>query len=172
MEHTTDQEFNCHALLYCIITSKHLSILRGHHYPPSNAASNFSTSHIMGSAFHHEQSDCKGRERLLVAATPQSNNRTRKRVHVPMRLILAWSFVALVTPAAALDEPHPLSTATAGHNHASRLPIGFFITLLLFIGQAVAAFSSTLVGPAMGITSVFWLMMRNDSAISPKASWM
>lgn len=126
----------------------------------------------MISKIHHEQSDCKERLRVLVAVKPESNNHPRKWAQVPMWLILALYFVVFITPAAALDEPHALSTATAGHHHASRLPIGFFITLLLLIGQAVAAFSSTLVEPAMGITSVLWLMMRNDNAVSPKASWM
>jgi len=126
----------------------------------------------MRSGIHHEQADCKRRVRLAVAVTPQSNNHARRRVHVPMWLVLVCAFVALITPAAALDEPYALATATAGHRHDYRLPIGFFITLLLLIGQAVAAFSTTLVGPAMGITSVLWLMMRNDNAISPKASWM
>ena len=126
----------------------------------------------MRMGIYHEQADCKRRVRLPAAVTPKSNHFARRRVHVPTWLILVCAFVALTTPAAALDEPHALTTATAGHRHDSRLPIGFFITLLLFIGQAVAAFSTTLVGPAMGITSVLWLMMRNDNAISPKASWV
>jgi len=127
---------------------------------------------MMRRGIHLEQADCKRRVRLPVAVAPQSNNHARRRVHVPMWLILVCAFVVLITPAAALDEPHAMITATAGHRHDSRLPIGSFINLFLFIGQAVAAFSTTLVGPAMGITSVLWLMMRNDNAISPKASWM
>jgi hypothetical protein len=125
----------------------------------------------MASESRHEQSDCGGRVRLFVAVTPQSWDYSHKRVHVPMWLILALSLVVLITPAAAFDEPHGLSTATAGQHHSPRLPIGYFIALLLMIGQTVAAFSSTLVGPAMGVTSVLWLMMRNDDAISPRASW-
>jgi len=86
--------------------------------------------------------------------------------------MLALYFVVFITPAAALDEPHALSTATAGHRQGPRLLIGSIIAFFLLVVQQLAAFSSTLVGPAMGFTSVLWLMMRNDSAISPKASWM
>jgi hypothetical protein len=91
------------------------------------------------------------------------------RGRIPMRLTLALVFMALIMPADALDESHTLSPAVAGEQY---FPIGLFVTLLLLIGQSVAAFSRTLTGPMMGITSVLWLMMRNDSAISPKASWM
>ncbi|RII24639.1 hypothetical protein CUC08_Gglean011649 [Alternaria sp. MG1] len=96
------------------------------------------------------------------------------RAGYPNVVSFAVLFLMLVTPAAAFDEPHALSpaTAAAGYHHGSRLPIGLFFTLLVLIGQTVASFSSTLVGPMMGITSVLWLMMRNDSAISPKVSWM
>ena len=92
------------------------------------------------------------------------------------RLLFAVLFSMLVMPVNALDEPQALSptaaAAAAGYYYHPRYPIGFFISLLLLIGQSFASFSSTLVGPAMGITSVLWLMLRNDSAISPRASWM
>jgi hypothetical protein len=98
---------------------------------------------------------------------------TRKaRACVSVQLALAFIMLALVTPAAALDEPFALSSATASQHHNHRLPIGLFLTLLILIGQHAVTFSGTLVGPLMGIASVLWLMMRNDAAISPKASWM
>ena len=172
--HTIIQALHHHALPNCI-TPKHPSnqtSLAEYIISPSPPVLDLNPPYIMRRGIHHEQADCQGRVRLPVAVTPQSNNYARRRVHVPMWLILVWSLVALITPAAALDEPHALSAATAGRHYEYHLPIGFFITFLLFIGRAVAAFSKTLVGPAMGITSVLWLMMRNDSAISPKASWM
>ncbi|KAH6868048.1 hypothetical protein BKA58DRAFT_440510 [Alternaria rosae] len=101
-----------------------------------------------------------------------------RRIHAGRlnRLLFAVMFLMLVMPASALDEPQALSpsaaAAAAGYYYHPRYPIGFFISLLFFIGQSFASFSSTLVGPAMGITSVLWLMLRNDSAISPRASWM
>ena len=111
----------------------------------------------------------------------EHTNDTSNNITMPVRkhrarnlsvLVMVVLLSVLVMPANALDEPYALSTATASHHYGSRLPIGYFITVFLLIGQAVAAFSTTLVGPAMGITSVLWLIMRNDNAISPKASWM
>jgi hypothetical protein len=120
----------------------------------------------MGKHVNCQQSDNKWRVWLF------GNNHTHKRARVPIRLILALVFVAIIVPAAALDEPHTLAPTAAGQHYRYYVPIGFFVTLFLLIGQSVTVFSSTLVGPMMGITSVLWLMMRNDSAISPKVSWM
>jgi len=92
------------------------------------------------------------------------------------RLLFAVLFLMLAMPVSALDEPQALSptaaAAAAGYYYHPRYPVGFIVSLVLVIGQSFASFSSTLVGPAMGITSVLWLMLRNDSAISPRASWM
>jgi len=115
----------------------------------------------------------------MVHLTDTSNHITTSvgRIHAGHldRLLFAVLFMMLVKPATALDEPQALSptaaAAAAGYYYHPRYPIGFFISLLLLIGQSFASFSSTLVGPAMGITSVLWLMLRNDSAISPRASW-
>jgi hypothetical protein len=96
----------------------------------------------------------------------------RTRARVPKWFVFAFIVLALVTPAAAIDEPYALSSASTGQHLPSRLPVGFFDALLFLVGQYAVAFSGTLVGPLMGITSVLWLMMRNDAAIDPRASWM
>jgi hypothetical protein len=106
-----------------------------------------------------------------VLSHPDSHAR-RTRALVPLWLAFAFVVSALVAPAAALDEPYTLSSASTGQHHSPRLPIGFLLTLLFLVGQYAIAFSDTLVGPLMGITSVLWLMMRNDAAIDPRVSWM
>lgn len=47
-----------------------------------------------------------------------------------------------------------------------------FVQFCVFIGAVAFTFSSTLLGPLMGISSMLWLMMRNDSAIDPRLAWM
>jgi hypothetical protein len=51
-------------------------------------------------------------------------------------------------------------------------PIVAFVTALVLTSYNLIAFSGTLIGPCMGISSVLWLVMRNDAAIDPKWSWM
>lgn len=65
-----------------------------------------------------------------------------------------------------------LSRVTAGRQNGPQGLVEMTLKLLLFLGQRTSELSSALVGPLMGITSVLWLMMRNNAAISPKASWM
>lgn len=48
----------------------------------------------------------------------------------------------------------------------------FFIQCCLLIGGVAFTVSSNLLGPLMGISSMLWLMMRNDSAIDPRLAWM
>ena len=92
--------------------------------------------------------------------------------HLPIWLLLVFVLSALSVPAAAADEPYALSHVSAHQQTHLRNPIGPFFALFLLIGHNVYALSSGLIGPLMGITSVLWLMMRNDAAVSPKASWM
>jgi hypothetical protein len=51
-------------------------------------------------------------------------------------------------------------------------PIIAFLTALILTICNLVAFSGTLIGPCMGVSSVLWLVMRNDAAIEPKWSWM
>lgn len=91
------------------------------------------------------------------------------QAHVCLYLCFVAAFCAHIMPAAAADESRAISQAQDGGH---RVPIGLFIPLLVLIGQCVVAYFGALVGPLMGITSLLWLMMRNDAAIDPKASWM
>lgn len=36
----------------------------------------------------------------------------------------------------------------------------------------IGRITKTYLGPIMGITSVLWLIMRNDPAVKPELSWM
>ncbi|KAH7392947.1 hypothetical protein BKA66DRAFT_316727 [Pyrenochaeta sp. MPI-SDFR-AT-0127] len=96
----------------------------------------------------------------------------QNRARLQMWVIFAFTLSALAAPALALDEPYALSHDQVSHHYRRRVPIGICLTFLVLIGHYAVAFSGTLVGPSMGITSVLWLMMRNDAAITPKASWM
>lgn len=106
---------------------------------------------------------------------PSIGSKIRARgthAYVPTWLLLALTVTVWITPAGAFDEPGTLSHSLVSHHHDNHTPIGPTFALFFLIGQYVVAFSGFLVGPLMGITSVLWLMMRNDAAISPKASWM
>jgi hypothetical protein len=88
-------------------------------------------------------------------------------------MILALAFFVLISPVTAFDDelyarPH----APRVRHHGYWTPIAYCLNILLLIGHQSVNSATTLVAPSMGITSVLWLMMRNDVAISPKASWM
>lgn len=56
-----------------------------------------------------------------------------------------------------------------GHAQARQ---GFFIQVCILIGGLAFTVSSSLIGPLTGISSMLWLMMRNDSAIDFRLAWM
>jgi hypothetical protein len=74
----------------------------------------------------------------------------------------------LSRPVAALDD----DLYALAHNPAYGHRGWNFIAIFLFIGWNAVVLSRSALGPLVGITSVLWLMMRNDSAISPRISWM
>lgn len=82
--------------------------------------------------------------------------------HVPAWLVIILVFFALATPATAQDNLFE-------SNAQSRL-YAIEAAILVFVHRAIV-FSGTTVGPLMGITSVLWLVMRNDAAIEPRSSW-
>jgi hypothetical protein len=85
-----------------------------------------------------------------------------------------WLLVALMCciPVAAMDD-NPYALSSYQHQAAhSQPPIGTLLHLCVFIGGLAVAVSSNIVGPLMGISSVLWLMMRNDPAVDPRISWM
>lgn len=94
----------------------------------------------------------------------------KTRARFPMQLLFALVLLALVKRAVAQgDESQALSYfQTHGISHAT----GCGLKLLFLIGHCIFASTSSVVGPLMGVTSILWLMMRNDAAVSPKVSWM
>ncbi|KAJ4989018.1 hypothetical protein SVAN01_05456 [Stagonosporopsis vannaccii] len=50
-------------------------------------------------------------------------------------------------------------------------PITALAASVMLAGHQLVVFSGTLVGPSMGVSSVLWLVMRNDAAVKPKWSW-
>lgn len=111
--------------------------------------------------------------------SPQVQHRPhRSKRHFLETRALLWpifilALFTLFSRATALDdESHTLSPASSRRQHFNWTHVGLCITLLLFIGQNFVAIFGTLLEPLMGITSILWLMMRNDAAINPKMSWM
>jgi hypothetical protein len=97
----------------------------------------------------------------------------KTRPQIPTRLLVAVLLLFFAEPTAAADDDLFASFRTHRPQHAGyQIPIHAILALLLVLGQYVAAFSGSLVGPLMGVTSVLWLMMRNDAAISPHAAWV
>ncbi|KAF1961258.1 hypothetical protein CC80DRAFT_488579 [Byssothecium circinans] len=95
-----------------------------------------------------------------------------------------WVLVALLSsifiePVAAMDDeayalalPSIYEQHSIGHQPFGSRPSGTFFRFCLLIGGIAFTVSSNILGPLMGITSILWLMMRNDSAIDPRVSWM
>lgn len=86
------------------------------------------------------------------------------------RLIVALGCLMLIMPVVAVDDELAfVPTHRTRRPGVTRTPI---FTICFLIGGYLVTFSSNTLGPLMGITSVLWLMMRNDLAISPKIAWM
>lgn len=85
----------------------------------------------------------------------------RARVYISRWLVLVLAVLILATPVTALPDAH----VDFEQSNA-------FIVALLFASRYIFTVASTLIGPSMGITSVLWLVMRNDAAIQPRWSWM
>jgi hypothetical protein len=126
---------------------------------------------------HHVQLPDSGRMRALDPGSPGPFSRKgglrEIRVRLPTQIIQALAFFVLFSPVTAFDnESHTPSNASRIHHHGYWTPIAYCLAILLLIGHQSINWSKPLLAPLMGITSVLWLMMRNDDAISPKASWM
>jgi hypothetical protein len=97
----------------------------------------------------------------------------KKNFQLSLWLLVSLVFCALIIPTAALDnESHMLAHASRSHVDVHWSPIGLCLTILFLVGHHFVALFHISVGPLMGTTSILWLMMRNDAAISPKVSWM
>lgn len=106
------------------------------------------------------------------AVAPCEHGRARSVLMLHRWLLLGFMFSMLFVPVATLDVSSALSQATQDGYYGCHNLIGPALTLLLVIGHMFFIFSSNFVGPLMGMTGVLWLMMRNDTAINPKLSWM
>lgn len=74
-----------------------------------------------------------------------------------------------VLPAGAMgSEPVALAQPSTARRH----PGGDLFGFCLFFGINALLLSRAMLSPLMGVTSILWIMMRNDSAINPKHSWM
>jgi hypothetical protein len=90
-----------------------------------------------------------------------------------MWILFAFAFCSLIMPAAALDDKSqtPVYATITQHTDIPN-PASFYLAVLFHFGCQSFALSGALAGPLMGITSILWLVKRNDTAINPKLSWM
>lgn len=105
---------------------------------------------------------------------PPSIAKFSQALRAPMPWLLAALLCStLIAPVDALDDDaNALASVSVHHGGNSRAPIGPFLQLCFLIGGLAVTFTSNMLGPLMGISSVLWLMMRNDPAIDPRLSWM
>ncbi|KAF2267604.1 hypothetical protein CC78DRAFT_530695 [Lojkania enalia] len=90
----------------------------------------------------------------------------RPTLSIPGYLIMAIFWLTLPLPVVAFGDDHYV-LAHIPTRYDGRLLAFFFV-----IGSYVVILSKNSLGPLMGISSILWVMMRNDPAISPKLSWM
>ena len=98
------------------------------------------------------------------------------RWRVP-RHAVAFTLMALAAPAVAMDHHFVVRNApftTPGTTNSHQVPTMAIWTctgmLFLWGGHFLGA-ARSLIGPAMGITSVLYFMMRNDDAVQPSFAW-
>jgi hypothetical protein len=85
------------------------------------------------------------------------------RAIMPKWFLCFVAFSVLATPVAAQPDRDP---------YGCYEPIITCLTAVILALYNLIALSGTLIGPCMGVSSVLWLVMRNDAAIEPKWSWM
>jgi hypothetical protein len=93
-----------------------------------------------------------------------------------IQLLLAIILIAtLIGPASALDDQIPLHaypvSTPSSPDLGPRMSICLVGTYIITVTGLVATATKSLSGPLMGISSVLWLMMRNDAAVKPSISW-
>ncbi|UPX18577.1 uncharacterized protein EKO05_0008871 [Ascochyta rabiei] len=83
------------------------------------------------------------------------------RAPLPAWLSFALAVLFLATPVTALPD-------------ADARGVDYYavVTAILLATHYIATMTGSLIGPSMGITSVLWLVMRNDAAVEAKLSWM
>ncbi|KAH7073839.1 hypothetical protein BKA63DRAFT_514884 [Paraphoma chrysanthemicola] len=93
------------------------------------------------------------------------------------RLFSATTIALLISPAIAMDDQvvavmSHTATDTTLISIASGVEWGTFGAISIVTADLLRSKSRTVLAPLMGISSVLWFMMRNDSAIPPKLSWI
>ncbi|KAF2471159.1 uncharacterized protein BDR25DRAFT_342508 [Lindgomyces ingoldianus] len=80
--------------------------------------------------------------------------------------------LSFARPAAALDGSLAAVEQFSARHQIPPISIEYFGNMFCAIGLCMVLIARGLLGPLVGITSVLWVMMRNDPAIKPKLSWM
>ena len=103
-----------------------------------------------------------------------------KTISVPLTIFLVLT--NLVVPVASMDNQISLATYPVQNTHGGhmanqnsqpplRLPFLAIGTMSFVAVGYMATLASHMLGPLMGITSVLWFIMRNDTAVRPSFSW-
>ena len=82
-----------------------------------------------------------------------------------VRVLMAFLFFSFALPSTALEDDVYAPTQDPSRQRQSQ------IASIALCGYVILVTRVTL-GPLMGVSSILWLMMRNDSAINPRLSWM
>jgi hypothetical protein len=103
---------------------------------------------------------------------------------------LYYIFFALITLFGNVPAVYARETVAPSKDRPSRIPqqkTNFMVATIIGVVLMVLAASigivlasrcrirgtmKSLLGPLMGVTSVLWVMMRNDPAVRPELSWM
>ncbi|KAF2471160.1 uncharacterized protein BDR25DRAFT_342509 [Lindgomyces ingoldianus] len=75
----------------------------------------------------------------------------------------------LVVPVAAVDPSGPAGQISLP---IPRVAIGACIGIVLIAGGRASGAARSLLGPAMGVGSILFVMLRNDPAVKPEAAWV
>jgi hypothetical protein len=87
-------------------------------------------------------------------------------------IILAILCCASLIPHAAALENHVAHPIAPQHVRQGQAMQNFLVRIWLLFSVTALTASTNLPGPLMGVTSMLWLVMRNDPAINPHLSWM
>lgn len=89
------------------------------------------------------------------------------------RCIVALTCASLIVPAKAMDHSLAMETSMAvfDPNQSPTVAIGTCTGILFILGGHFMGAAKNMVGPLMGISSVLYFMMRNDTAVKPSLAW-
>lgn len=91
------------------------------------------------------------------------------------KCVAALTWAALIAPAAAMDGQMVLGSAfpvpDVTLNQSPTIALGGLLSVLFLYGGLLMGVAKSLLGPMMGISSLLYFMMRNDSAVEPAFAW-